>query len=100
LRRKTFAKCTSIFVCQGSPSSKAHLHMRWLFLPAAAVFSYPSPLWGGWHVVSAANDVTGGGSARKVRKHVLCGWSPPPDRPSAGHPKSELRSSRPHEGEG
>jgi very-short-patch-repair endonuclease len=22
---------------------------------------------------------------------------PPPDRPSAGHPKSELRSSRPHE---
>jgi very-short-patch-repair endonuclease len=25
---------------------------------------------------------------------------PPPDRPSASHPKSELRSSRPHEGEG
>jgi hypothetical protein len=43
LRRKTFAKCTSIFVCQGSPSSEAHLHMRWLFLPAAAVFLIPPP---------------------------------------------------------
>ena len=24
------------------------------------VSSYPSPLWGGWHIVSVANDVTGG----------------------------------------
>src|SRR5713226_3972730 len=31
------------------------------------VLPYPSPLWGGWHIVSVANDVTGGvahGSAR------------------------------------
>ena len=26
-----------------------------------SALSYPSPLWGGWHIVSAANDVTGGG---------------------------------------
>ena len=57
---------------------------------ASDAASYPSSLWGGWHIVSGANDVTGGGAS-------LCEAITPPDWPSASHPKSELRSSRPCE---
>jgi hypothetical protein len=38
----------------------------------------PSPLWGGWHIVSVANDVTGGGSARQCAKISLAEAAPRP----------------------
>ena len=58
---------------------------------------HPSPesSWGGWHIVSRANDVTGGGRFRCARvtptRHIV-------RAAHDGPPKSELRSSRPHEG--
>ena len=81
LRRETFAKCASIFVCQGSPLLRGTPSHAMAFPASGRDLSYPSTLWGGWHVASAANDVTGGGSARSAR---TCAF--PPDRPSAGHP--------------
>jgi hypothetical protein len=55
--------------------------------------SYPSPLWGGWREAP-------GGVAHGVREKFRLLRRSPPDRPTAGQPKRELRSSRPHKKEG
>jgi hypothetical protein len=45
--------------------------------------SYPSPAsvseaWGGWHIESAANDVTGGGWLREISSFRMHGKTPTP----------------------
>ncbi len=52
-----------------------------------SALSYPSPLWGGWHIVSAANDVTGGGCCRHRGNSLRADRDPHPTRCS-------LRSQR------
>jgi hypothetical protein len=52
---------------------------------------HPSPhfLWGGWRIVSGANDVTGGGCFTYARARAT-----PPDWPSASHPPHKMGGKR------
>ena len=52
--------------------------------------SCPSPLWGGWHIVSAAKDVTGGGRARGCANMSSADGAP---RPTGLRPATQERAS-------
>src|SRR5216683_1396402 len=57
-------------------------------------FSYPSPSWGGWRIVSGANDVTGGGCLNKMIARALpCATPTRPPLRSADPPHKGLRDS-------